>query len=163
MTKDDLRKNIHLLQTYETTEQFPDYNPCEFIDEDLGDPDIFYTYKCPECQHMVKGHVFYMSPPFCSRCGTKMKHADAERRTVYYPDTQKWFNKRLEFEYSYRYYDEQSFRDNGWADDDIQYICLFEVDGRRGIRIFAYDADGRPLGAKYYYDDKDMFYELLTR
>lgn len=163
MTKDALRKNIHLVQFHKTTDSSQDYNPCEFIDEDSGDPDIFYTYKCPECQHMLKGHVFYMSPPACRKCGAKMKHADSERRTLYYPDTDEWFNKRLAIDSAYPYYNEQNLCDIDWTADDIYCLSLLEVEGRRGVRIFAYDIDGRPLGVKFYYDDRDMLQVLLER
>ena len=112
---------------------------------------------------MVKGHIFYMSSIVCSICGTKMKHADTERRIVYYPETNEWFSKRLALDSAYPYYNEQNICDTDWNVDDIYCLFVLEVEGKRGVRIFAYDSDGRPLGVKFYYDNSAMLQELLIR
>jgi len=133
----------------------------DYIDMDEGDPNVYYSYKCLDCRHITKGHVFHMQAPLCPKCGKRMQHGDTERTTRLY--AWDWFEKEEELETSYSFVHEMNLSEDDWDDDDVDFVVVAEVDGRRGIRVYLYDSDSKPLCSRFYYDDREMLQELLNR
>ena len=135
----------------------------EIIDEGNGDPNICYTYKCPNCHHMMKSHIFHMASPICSKCGTKTKHAETERLSPYRYHSREWTDLENEFLHDYNLWFDLKVNQEDWTEDAIDYVTCCTVAGRRGVRIFFYDAEGVPLSIRFYYDNRTMLQELLDR
>lgn len=135
----------------------------EYIDNEEGNPSIFYSYVCPACTHMLKTHVFHMLAPNCTVCGTKTRHWQTEHMTIYQCDSDAWRIKEYRLEHGYPLYNVQSIYNDDWSDDDIHHVRVLEVEGRRGVKVFAYDQDDVPLSLISYYDDVEMLQEILER
>jgi hypothetical protein len=67
-----------------------------------------------------------------------MKHGDTERTTRLY--AWDWFEKEEELETSYSFVHEMKLSEDDWDDDDIDFVVVAEVDGRRGIRVYLMSA-----------------------
>lgn len=168
IVKKDIRSKIRLVNPVrekETTTIDSEVDRLEIIDEEKGDPYICYTYKCPHCHHIMISHIFHMDTPICSKCGTKTKHTETEHFTLYKYHSKEWagLEDELLHDYSYGTWFDLKENQDDWTEESIDQVTCCTVEGKRGVRLFLYDAEGVPLSIRFFFDNKTMLQELLDK